>query len=72
MLVKNETQVGVIEGYREYTKVNKYLAGLIKVSRLSYIEKIGQEVHIRVPEEISEHDKFYINGIEFKSVSKKG
>lgn len=60
------SKVTVVERFREYYKTNKYLGGLIKVNRVIYIDKIGQEVHIRVPGDrfSNKHDKFFINGSE--------
>ncbi len=68
------SQVTVVDRYREYSKVDTYLAGLIKVHRIIDTEKRGQDVHIRVPVEAQMFDKFYVNGQEFvpKSDRKRG
>lgn len=57
----------VVARYREYYKTDKYLGGLIKVTRLEYSDRFGQEVHITYPNP-DKFDKIYVNGKEMMEV----
>lgn len=60
------SRVAVVTRFREYYETDKYLGGLIKVNRLVYTEKFGQDVYIVLPNESVKFDKFFINGVEYK------
>lgn len=60
----HDTVVTAATKMREYYKVDQYLGGLIKVKRVVYSERVGQEVNINIPN-LSQYDNIYINGVEY-------
>jgi hypothetical protein len=56
-------KVVVATKVRESYKTDKYLGGLIKITRLIHVEKMSQRVDIYLPADLK-FDEFYINGVE--------
>lgn len=55
-------KVAVATKIREYYKTDKYLGGLIKITRLLHVEKLGQTINIYLPTDFK-YDEIYINGV---------
>lgn len=55
-------KVAVATKIREYYKTDKYLGGLIKITRTLHTEKMGQTINIYIPSD--KPDQIYINGVE--------
>lgn len=51
--------------YREYYEENKYLGGLITTTIITDIEKLGDEIHLKFPEDKYHNLKIFINGQEY-------
>lgn len=60
----NQVSVSVADKVREYYRVDKKLGGLIKVFVSLYIEKLGREVSIVIPE-LDRYDVIKVNGHEW-------
>lgn len=60
---KIDITVGVVEKVREYYVSKPLVANLIKIDRIRHTIRYGDEIHVYY-DNISQHDRVYINGIE--------
>ena len=65
----NKIEVGVFDKVKEYYRVDRKLGGLIKVFTSVYIDRIGREISVVIPE-LDKHDKITVNGIEYIPTNK--
>lgn len=60
----DRVSVTVYDKVREYYRVEKKLAGLIKVFKVSHADRAGRTVEIVVPQ-LDHLDEIRVNGIEY-------
>lgn len=62
---REDVDSSITTKYRDRIETNKYLGGMVQVSRVVSTEKLGDDLIIKAPNV----DKVYINGIEYVRIN---